>query len=249
MRADQTESSGGELEIERNYGSNASMTEHARTAAPAPLPAHHQDAAAPVRIDRRRAGRDRAAVCHVPEMGRHHQAADRLGSRPHALSRACVPHDDAGRPQPYPQPRRDAGRRRAGAAAAPGGGGGREPGGDLRRAGGRPGLGISRPARPACDRHHHAVLDLHSHHFRAALRARLLRLGRAFQRFAVPRQGQARLLGLRLFLLRGRHDVPGLGRGRDQSRDPAAGRGPWDIVVRLQHGHSGADGEYRVERG
>ena len=90
----------GALEIGRNCGSNASMTGErpARPRrAPAPL-SHHPDAAAAVRFDRRRAGRDRAAVCDYADMGRHHQAADRLGSRPRALSRARVPHDGAGRP-------------------------------------------------------------------------------------------------------------------------------------------------------
>ena len=95
-------------------------------------------------------------------------------------------------------------------------------------------------------RHHRGlVLDLHPHHLRPPLRPRLLRRGSAQRRPEISRQHPARLLGLRLFLVRDRHDVSGFRCGGHQQIDPAHGRGARRAVVLLQHRDRGADRQHR----
>ena len=183
-------------------------------------PAHPACAAAPPDLDGARDRADPAAAGGDIPMSRRLLAGWNAGVtlylvllywrfRPHLGER-------------YPASRRGRGRRSRGHPGADGRGRARQHRRHRGRARHQPGRRPQRGTTGPGDRHHRAVLGLHPHHLRPALRPRVLRVRRRERWARLPLQGAARLLGLRLLLIRDRHRRAGF-RRRDRDRARFAG--------------------------
>src|SRR5450631_2101649 len=170
--------------------------------------------------------------------------ADQLGYFRYALSGARLHHDISLRDRAYPAQSRATGRRPFS-----------DSNGDLargvcqhRRDRVRTGrIASQRAGTDAGDRDDRVVLGGGAHHFRAALRPRLLP-AREARRLAVSQRRRARarrLLGLCVFLVRDRHDRAGLRRRHYRQDHPPHRDGARHHLFCFQHRAGRIDGQYR----